>query len=138
MTIDVEHFTRTIQGVMALRPFAKPLPESAIMLAWATFPIEAKRQLSNAQLTFAASQLMLDPAPDPHAPIHLALLRYLYRLENGWFNLRWGLKADLDARMTQPSVFHPLSPSQPPLWADQDAPSLPVDPKVQNLLPSIR
>lgn len=138
MTITPEHFTRTIQGVIALRPFSKALPESAILLAWGTFPIEAKRQLTNDHLTFAATQLMLDPEPDPRAPVHLALLRYLYKLENGWFNLSWGLKDDLSTRMAQPSTFHPLTASQPPLWASREPSALPVDRKIANLLPSIR
>lgn len=59
-----------------------------------------------AHLGYAAAQLLLDPDPPKELPVHLALLRYLYRLENGTPNFRWGLKGDLEQRMLKPSEFH--------------------------------
>ena len=106
MAISVNDFSRCLLGLQQLRPFAKQLDDAGIGLAWLTWPAEAKAELTTAHLGYAAAQLLLDPEPPKVMPVHLALLRYLYRLENGTPNFRWGLKADLEQRMLEPSVFH--------------------------------
>ncbi|MFZ9960536.1 MAG: hypothetical protein ACO3GP_09095 [Candidatus Limnocylindrus sp.] len=76
------------------------------MLAWASFPEQAKQQLTNAAWSFAAAQYILDPAPPKELPIHIAMLRYLYRNRDGVAALDWGLKPDLPSRMKLPGYFH--------------------------------
>lgn len=111
MSLSFEQFGRILTGLQQLKPFAKQLDESGIMLAWVSFPEEARLKLSDKHLTYAAAQLLLDPEPPKDQPVHLLLLRYLYRLENGQPNVRWGLKADLDSRMKLPTHFHPVTTS---------------------------
>lgn len=108
MSLSFEQFGRVITGIQQLKPFAKQLDESGLMLAWLSFPEEARIKLSDKHLTYAAAQLLLDPDPPKEVPVHLLLLRYLYRLENGQPNVRWGLKADIDSRMKLPTHFHPV------------------------------
>ena len=111
MSLTFEQFGQVLTGLQQLRPFAKGLDESGLMLAWISFPEEARLKLRQHHLSFAAAQLLLDPEPPKEVPVHLLLLRYLYRLENGAPNVRWGLKADLDSRMKLPTHFHPVTTS---------------------------
>jgi hypothetical protein len=97
-------------GLQQLRQFGRELDETALMLAWITFPEKAKHELGTQHLEYAAAQLLLDPEPPKDTPAHLLLLRYVYRLENGQPNLEWGLKADLASRMQLPGKFHPATP----------------------------
>lgn len=96
-----------LQAVTALLPYGKNLPPLAYVLAYDTMPDEAKQQLTPAMLTYAVGQYLLDPDRPRDCPTHLALLRYVYRLENDWPNFRWGLKPDLPDRMRNPAVLHP-------------------------------
>lgn len=114
--LDSQHFARTLSGLAGLLPFGKALSEPALLLAWQTYPAEAKQQLSNQQFTYAAGQYLLDPDPPREVPVHLALLRYLYRLEYGAPNFGWGLKPDLPERMARPGEFHPqpIAPADAP------------------------
>lgn len=106
MALDHKHFVATLLGLQQLKPFAKPLGEPGLMLAWATFPEQAKAELSNGAFTFAAAQLLLDPEPPKELPAHVAMLRYVYRNRDGVAALDWGLKPDLRNRMLQPGKFH--------------------------------
>ena len=54
-------------------------------------------------------------------PTHLALCRYLYRLENDMPKFAWGLRQDLPERMARPG-FHALPASQADLWAQHGLP----------------
>lgn len=107
MTLNAKDFARTIIGVQTLLPFGKKLPEEALLLAWATLPRSARQQLTSEMLVYAAGQFLQDPEPPKDQPVHLALLRYLYRLENGRPNYQWGLKEDLYARMASDGRFFP-------------------------------
>lgn len=106
MALDNDHFVRTLLGLQQLGRFAKPLGEAGLMLAWASFPEQAKSDLSNAAWTFAAAQYVLDPEPPKGLPVHIAMLRYLYRNRDGVAALDWGLKPDLASRMKLPGYFH--------------------------------
>lgn len=106
MALDNEHFVRTLLGLQQLSKFAKPLGEAGLALAWASFPEQAKRELNNAAWSFAAAQYLLDPEPPKEMPIHVAMLRYLYRNRDGVAALDWGLKPDLASRMKLPGYFH--------------------------------
>lgn len=117
--LDQQHFLRTLQGIAETLPFAKQLGAAGALLAWQTVPAQAKRELSNAHWTYAAGQYVLDPDRPKELPVFLAMLRYLYRCENGQPNFAWGLKPSLPERMAQPDRFHPeplapyrLSPGQ--------------------------
>lgn len=111
MSITVKDLTRVLEGLSCLLPMAKQLNESAVLLMWATFPEQAKEELTPEALQYAAGQRMLDPDPAKETPLHLQLLRYLYALENGQPNLRWGLKVKLD-RLPGAKQFNPSPKSQ--------------------------
>ena len=106
MALDSQHFVNTLVGLQQLSRFAKPLGEAGLMLAWASFPEQAKSDLSNAAWTFAAAQYLLDPEPPKELPVHIAMLRYVYRNRDGVAALDWGLKPDLASRMKLPGYFH--------------------------------
>ena len=117
MTLSAEYFVETLRGLQGLLPFAKPLSEAAFLLAWASFPEQAKSELTPNMLTYAAAQLLMDPNPDKEKPVHLALLRYLYRNESGHPRLDWGLKEDLAQRMANSGRFNPDPISEAALLA---------------------
>ena len=117
-----QEFNSTMKGLYSLLPFAKALPAEAVMLAWLSFPAKAKAELNTAMLSYAAGQLLQDPAPDKEKPPHLALLRYLYRFENGQPNYEWGLKLDLPQRMAADGQFFPEPISQAHLAATGELP----------------
>ena len=108
--LTFEHFRQTLTALSSVLPFAKPLGEEAWLLLWLTFPDHAKQHLTPAMWTYAAGQRLMDPAPAKELAIHLQLLRYLYRLENGMPNLQWGLKLDLAVRMAHVGTFHEPEP----------------------------
>ena len=117
-SLTFEHFRQTLTALNSVLPFAKPLGEEAWLLLWITFPDHAKRNLAPAMWTYAAGQRLMDPEPANELAIHLQLLRYLYRLENGMPNFTWGLKEDLSVRMQLSGSFHQPEPRS---LADQAA-----------------
>lgn len=112
--LNQRHFAGTLQAIAETLPFGKQVGAAGLLLAWQTIPAQAKRELTDAHWTYAAGQYVLDPERPKEMPVFLALLRYLYRLENGQPNFAWGLKASLQQRMAQPDRFHPepLAPYQ--------------------------
>jgi hypothetical protein len=104
--ITFADFATALTSASALLPYGRSLPRSAYALAWDTMPEEAKRDLTPEILNYAIGQFLLDPDRPKDCPTHLALLRYVYRLENDWPNFRWGLKQDLSDRMRNPAVLH--------------------------------
>ena len=99
--ITQDDFIDTMQGLYQLLPFAKQLSPQAIAMAWVTFPDYAKRDLTPAALQYAAAKLLMDTARDKEKAPHMALLDYLYHLQNvggsltiGEPQLEWRLKVD--------------------------------------------
>jgi len=82
MTLSAEYFVETLRGLQGLLPFAKPLSEAAFLLAWASFPEQAKAELTNEALTWAAAKLLQDPEQHKELPIPLRLHRMLYAYTN--------------------------------------------------------
>jgi hypothetical protein len=123
-SLTFERFRLTLTALNGLLPFAKPLGEEAWLLLWLSFPDHAKQHITPAMWTYAAGQRLLDAAPAKEVAIHIQLLRYLYRLENGIPNIEWGLKQDLLARMEQAGIFHEDPRSLADLIAAEGAPSL--------------
>jgi hypothetical protein len=109
--ISSDFFTSTITCLSEVLPFGKKLSTEAACILWMTFPAAAKSQLTPEMLQFAVAQRLLDPDPPKEVPLHLGLLRYVYRIENGAPNISWGLKADLRQRMAAPDVFHQVAAS---------------------------
>ena len=102
MRLSVAHFTETLRGLQGLMPFAKPLSESAFLLAWASFPDQAKEELTNDALTWAAAKLVQDPEAHKELPLHMRLHRMVYSYTNlstsgltiGPVPMGWRLKVD--------------------------------------------
>jgi len=91
--VTVQGFTALLEACSALLPYARPLPEAAYAISWASFPDQARRELSDADLAWAVGQYIQDPRRDSYPePVHLALLRYLYRVGDGRPRLDWGLR----------------------------------------------
>lgn len=121
--ITQQQFNQTMKGLYGLLPFAKNIPPESANLAWVSFPDQAKRQFTQEILDYAAGQLLMDPDPDKEKPPHLALLRYVYRNENGQPNLDWGLKQDLPQRMAKAGQFNPEPKSEAALVAAGELPA---------------
>jgi hypothetical protein len=111
-----------LEALTSVLPFAKPVNKAAALLVWATFPPKAKQDLTPEMLTYAAAQRLMDPDAPKETPIHLSLLRYLYRLENGQPNYEWGLKLDLPQRMAADGQFFAEPISQAHLAATGELP----------------
>lgn len=90
--LTVKSFAAVLQATTALLPMGKQLDELALRLAWAAFPEQAKRELSDRDLAWAASQYLQDTQRSQGDPIAIALLRYLYRQGDGRPRLEWGLR----------------------------------------------
>lgn len=119
--ITQEDFGKVLQALSRTLPRFKPWDETAMALAWMTFPEKAKQELTREVWLYAAGQRRLDPSPPEDVPLDLQLLNYVFRNENGRANVEWGLKADLPERMQRPHVFNPqpvpgqmvLTPEEP-------------------------
>lgn len=88
--ISTKAFAEVLNGLQQLRPMGKQFSESAIALAWHTFPEQAKRELNDHDLAWAAGQYLQDPNPPKDEAPHFVLLRYLYRVGDGRPRLDWG------------------------------------------------
>ena len=82
MALNRSLFIKTLSGLQALLPFAKALPPEAFMLAWESFPAQAKEELTDEALTWAMAKLLNDPEQHKELPIHLRLHRMLYSYTN--------------------------------------------------------
>ena len=116
MSINPTHYAELLDALAELVPFVRRPSTNALALLWSTIPQEVEQELTPRHLTYAAEQFVQDPARPAELPTHLALFRYLYRLENGLPNFRWGLRQDLPQRMALQG-FHPLPASEADLIA---------------------
>ena len=105
--ISNEDFSNVLQGLARTLPRHKSLDAMSLTLAWVTLDERVKNLLTRDILVYAAAQRMLDPDPDTEQPLHIALLGYVFRNENGKPNLEWGLKLDLPSRMKNIHRFNP-------------------------------
>lgn len=89
--IQIEAFSAVLEAIAAVLPFGKPLSETAYAISWAAFPEQARQELTDADLAWAAGQYLQDPKRDEYPePVAIALLRYLYRVGDGRPRLDWG------------------------------------------------
>lgn len=107
--LQPDAFIDLLAGLVETLPFHKSLSERGLVLAWSTFPQQAKSHLSPLHLAYAATQRLLDPSPNTKLAIHIQLLTYLYPLENSLPITGRGLRSDINERMQQPDRFHPIA-----------------------------
>ena len=105
--ITQQEFCDVLQALSRTLPRFKPWDETAMALAWMTFPAKAKQDLTREIWLYAAGQRRLDPKPSEDQPLDMQLLDYVYRNRDGRACVDWGLKADLPERMQRPNVFNP-------------------------------
>ena len=105
--ITEQEFADVLQALSRTLPRFKPWDETAMALAWMTFPAKAKQDLTREIWLYAAGQRRLDPNPPEDQPLDMQLLDYVYRNRDGRACVDWGLKADLPERMQRPNVFNP-------------------------------
>jgi hypothetical protein len=105
--ITEKDFAAVLQALSRTLPRFKPWDETAMALAWMTFPAKAKQDLTREIWLYAAGQRRLDPKPPEDQPLDMQLLDYVYRNRDGRACVDWGLKADLPERMQRPNVFNP-------------------------------
>jgi hypothetical protein len=108
--ITLEDFQAAITSLLQLLPMQRQLTPSALVMAWDTFPQQARGELSCEMLRFAITQRLLDPEPPKDQAPHIAMLRYLYPLEHNHPIFGRGLRPDLAERMAAPQVFHDPAP----------------------------
>jgi hypothetical protein len=101
-------FINALAGLIECLPHHKALSERGLAFAWSSLPPQAKADLSPPLLAYATTQRLLDPEPRQQLAIHIQLLAYLYPLHNGVPFVQQGLRPDLQRRIQQPGVFHPL------------------------------
>lgn len=112
MAITAEDFQAVLSTLAQLLPMQRQLDAAALVMAWDTWPRAAKAQVTAAMLQFAAGQRHMDPAPPRDLALHMALLRYLFPLENDRAMVDRGLRADLENRMQEPDRFHDPAPAR--------------------------
>jgi hypothetical protein len=122
MAITPKDLTDTIELLAELLPYVRRPSGKAMALLWATLPPRVGLELTHKHLAYASQQYLLDPARPEDMPVHLGLLRYLYRLENDAPNFAWGLRQDLGQRMAGHG-FQPLPASQADLHAQHGLPN---------------
>ena len=105
-------FQRVLRAASALNPYGKKLTDDDLLITWMTLAPRVQQDVTDEMWLFALQQHRMDPAPDKDLPLDMQLLKHLYRCENGSPCLRWGLKADLAERMSNPYRLHgqPKSP----------------------------
>lgn len=121
MTITPADYAEVLDALAELVPFVRRPSTNALALLWSSLPAAVVQELTPRHLMYAAEQFVQDPRRREQLPTHLALLRYLYRLEGDLPNVAWGLRQDLPQRMARPG-FHPLPASQADLVAQQGLP----------------
>jgi hypothetical protein len=105
--ITQQEFCDVLQALSRTLPRFKPWDETAMALAWMTFPAKAKQDLTREIWLYAAGQRRLDPSPPEDQPLDMQLLDYVYRNRDGRACVDWGLKADLPERMQRAHIFNP-------------------------------
>jgi hypothetical protein len=108
--ITLEDFQAAITSLLQLLPMQRQLTPSALVMAWDTFPQQARAELDCEMLRFAIAQRLMDPEPPKDQAPHIAMLRYLYPLEHNHATFGRGLRPDLAERMAAPQVFHDPAP----------------------------
>jgi hypothetical protein len=122
MAITPKDLAEVIGLLAELGPYVRLPSGKAMGLLWATLPPRVYQELTVEHLAYASEQYLLDPYRPDVMPVHLALLRYLYRLENGFPNFNWGLRQDLSQRLAS-NGFQPLPASEADLHAQHGLPN---------------
>lgn len=121
MAITTHNLADLLDALAELVPFLRRPSANATDLLWASLPPAVREELTCGHLNYAAEQFLQDPDRPTQLPIHQALLRYLYRCENGLPNYGWGLRQNLQELMGQRG-FHALPASQADLAAQHGLP----------------
>jgi hypothetical protein len=121
MAITTHNLADLLDALAELVPFLRRPSANATDLLWASLPPAVREELTCGHLNYAAEQFLQDPDRPTQLPIHQALLRYLYRCENGLPNYGWGLRQNLHELMGQRG-FHALPASQADLAAQHGLP----------------
>ena len=103
--IDQATFLAELNQLCELLPIHKRFRPESLVAAWDLLPSAAKEHLTPDTLGYAVRQRLLDPAP-PDQALHLALLRYVFPLDDGAPDCSGGLRQDLPLRLANPDRFH--------------------------------
>ena len=113
-------FIAVLKAASETTQYAKKLSEETLALLWVTTPSKAKEEVSDEMLAYAFNQMRIDPSPPEGLSVDQQLYSYIYRLRDGFPAFEWGLKADLEQRMTN-GRFNPQPSSQYALGEDLGA-----------------
>lgn len=82
--IESQHFFAALHVLSEVLPFQKQLSAETRSALWELFPMEAKRDLTPADLEWAVAQRLIDPDPPKDTAISSVLIHYLYPKRDGW------------------------------------------------------
>lgn len=82
--IESQHFFAALHVLSEVLPYQKQLSPETRSALWELFPLEAKRDLSPADLEWAVAQRLIDPDPPKDTAISSVLIHYLYPKRDGW------------------------------------------------------
>jgi len=105
-------FTQVLKTTYKISPYGKTLDENDLATLWLMLDPIIISSVTDEMWAYAANQYLLDPKPSKDLAVHIAMLRYLFRNENGMPNYTWGLKDDLSERMANGHRFNP-QPTSP-------------------------
>ena len=104
-------FTQVLKTTYKISPYGKTLDSEDLATLWLTLPQVVKESVTDQMWGYAANQYLMDPKPSKDLAVHISMLKYLFRNENGMPNYSWGIKEDIEHRMKNGHRFNPQATS---------------------------
>jgi hypothetical protein len=110
--ISEQEFTASLVSASEMLPMMRQLSPITLATIYIQLPKKVINEMSLIVLQYAIKQRMMDPFPPDNIALHMQLFRYVYPVQDNVAVLSRQLREDLKERMSNPDVFHDVSPKR--------------------------
>ena len=92
--MQLKTFQLGMRTITAVMPYAKKMQDEEISFLFMLLPDQVKKEVTD-EVWVTAVKKYLDNKPTDDIAVHLKILSYVYRNENGKPNFDWGFKDEV-------------------------------------------
>ena len=93
--MDLKSFQLAMRTISAVTPYATKMQDEELQFLYYLVPQKVRTAVTDGLWAYACNKALFDPSPNKEIPLHLRVLSYVYRVENGTPNFDWGLKEEV-------------------------------------------
>ena len=97
--MNAKTFSLGLRTVLNSSQYTKKMKDDEVGFLFMLLPKQVKEQVTDEMWVYACRTALNDPTPNLEIAVHMRLLSYIYRVENGMPNFDWGIKVNDQALM---------------------------------------